>query len=354
MQVSDLTSTPSTWLQFLASHGARIAPDSSVDSRVDFGRPEAELRSARSGSVVAPLTHLATLGFAGADAEAFLQGQLSCDVPSLDSNHATLGCYCTPQGRMLANFVLWREENGLRMALSADIAGAMQKRLRMFVLRSKVEISMSDADPVLLGIAGPAGAGALLNAIGAAPPVSMSLQCSDGATAIKLHEERFLVAVRSQRAAELWLGLAAMLDPVGTTAWQWLDIVAGMPLVTGPTQDQFVPQMTNLELIGGISFHKGCYTGQEVIARAQYRGKVKRRMYLAHIVDASAQVGDRVVGTDEGESAGGVVVNAAPSPEGGSDVLAVLQNASAGAGTLRLHSPDGPALELRTLPYGIE
>jgi tRNA-modifying protein YgfZ len=354
MQVPNLTSTSSKWLQFLESRGARIAHNSTVESRVEFGRPEAELRSARSGSVVAPLTHLATLGFAGADAQAFLQGQVSCDVQALDSVHAALGCYCTPQGRMLANFVLWRDGNDLRMALSADIADAIQKRLRMFVLRSKVEISMLDADPVLLGVAGPAGARALVDAIGAAPVDLMSLHSHDGATAIGLPGGRFLVAVRPQRAIALWQELAATLESVGTVAWQWLDIVTGMPLVTGPTQDQFVPQMTNLELIGGISFQKGCYTGQEVIARAQYRGKVKRRMYLAHIAGAAAQAGDRVVGADDNEPAGGVVVNAAPSPEGGSDVLAVLQSASLGSGSLHLHTLDGPMLELRTLPYGIE
>lgn len=355
MQVSNPASAHSQWLQFLESRGARIAPDSNVASRVDFGRSEVELRSAQSGSVIAPLTHLATLGFAGADADAFLQGQVSCDVQGLDSAHAALGCYCTPQGRMLANFVLWRDGNDLRMALSADIAGAIQKRLRMFVLRSKVEISMSDADPVLLGVAGPAGARALGAAIGAAPAEPMNLRGDDRATAIGLPGGRFLVAIRAPRASALWEELTATLEPVGTAAWQWLDIIAGMPLVTLPTQDQFVPQMANLELIGGISFQKGCYTGQEVIARAQHRGKVKRRLYLAHVAGAAAQAGDRVVGVggDDGEPAGGMVVNAAPSPEGGSDVLAVLQSASLGAGTLRLHAADGPVLELRALPYGI-
>ncbi|MGB8437091.1 MAG: folate-binding protein [Burkholderiales bacterium] len=352
--MSNLTSAPSKWLQFLESRGARVAHNSTAGSRVEFGRPEAELRAAQSGRVIAPLTHLATLGFAGADAEAFLQGQLSCDVQGLDSVHAALGCYCTPQGRMLANFVVWRDGDDLRMALSADIAGAIQKRLRMFVLRSKVEISMSNADPVLLGVAGPAGARALNDTIGAAHADPMNLYSNDGATAIRLPGERFLVAVRSQRAIALWEELTSTLGAVGTAAWQWLDIVAGMPLVTGPTQDQFVPQMTNLDLIGGINFHKGCYVGQEVIARAQYRGKVKRRMYLAHIAAATAHAGDRVVGGDDSDSAGGIVVNAAPSPEGGSDVLAVLHSASLGDGTLRLNTPDGPTLELRTLPYGIE
>lgn len=344
------TTMAASWLELLESHGARVTSPSSVD----FGDPDAELRSAQSGSVIAPLVHLATLSVTGADAEAFLQGQLSCDVQGLDTGHGSLGCYCTPQGRMLANFLLWREADELRIALSADIASAVQKRLQMFVLRSKVKIAVLNAEPNLLGVAGVASAGALQETTGAAPTEPLGLQSAEGATVIKLHGERFLVAARSQRAPGLWQQLAATLTPVGTAAWQWLDIMAGIPLVTGPTQDQFLPQMTNLELIGGINFRKGCYTGQEVIARAQYRGKVKRRMYLAHVAGAVASVGDQVVDGGGDEAAGGVIVNAAPSPEGGSDVLAVLQSAAQGAGDLRLHAPDGAALEIRTLPYGVE
>ena len=338
------------WLEFLASRGARVTPPSAVD----FGNPARELQSAQSGSVIAPLAHLATLGFAGSDAGEFLQGQLSCDVQGLDSAHGVLGCYCTPQGRMLANFLLWREADELRIALAADIAGAVQERLQKFVLRAKVKIVALDPELVLLGIAGSGGARALQEGLGAVPTEPMGLERAGGVTAIRLLGERFLVAVPSLDAPDLWRRLAATLVPVGTTAWQWLDIAAGLPLVTGPTQDQFVPQMTNLELIGGISFRKGCYTGQEIIARTQYRGKVKRRMYRAHIAGAQANAGDQVVGAGEGEPAGGIVVNAAPSPEGGYEVLAVLQTAAVGTGDLRLRASDGPKLELRTLPYGLE
>jgi len=296
----------------------------------------------------------ATLGFSGPDAGVFLQGQLSCDVNGLDAAHGTLGCYCTPQGRMLANFLLWRDGDELRMALAADIAAAVQKRLQMFVLRSKVKIAALDPELVLLGVAGPSGAIALHEATGLAPREAMALQRADGVSAVRLPGERLLVAAQLHAAIGLWQRLAGMLVPVGTAAWRWLDIVAGMPLVTTPTQDQFVPQMTNLELIGGVDFRKGCYTGQEVIARTQYRGKVKRRMYLAHVAGAEASPGDQVVGADDGEPAGGMVVNAAPSPEGGSDLLAVLQSASVGARDLHLRAPDGPRLEMRALPYGIE
>lgn len=343
-----MTTLNTSWFEFLESRGAR----NSRPSVVDFGNPEAELRSAQSGSVIAPLAHLSTLGFTGADARTFLHGQLSCDVQGLGPRQATIGCYCTPQGRMLATFLLWRDGDALRMALAADIADAVQKRLRMFVLRSQVEIAGSDDALVLLGVTGAGGAHALQEAMGTVPTEPMDLRSVDGVTAIRLRGERILVATASQHAPALWQQLSATLAPVGTAAWQWLDIVAGVPLVTAPTQDRFVPQMTNLELIGGINFGKGCYTGQEVVARAQYRGQVKRRMYLAHVAGTEANPGDEIVGG--GETAGGTIVNAAPSPEGGYDVLAVLQDAAVAGGDMRLRAADGPKLEIRPLPYGFE
>jgi tRNA-modifying protein YgfZ len=337
------------WLAFLQARGARVRSASALD----FGDPQAEVRAAQSGDVIAPLAHLSTLGLDGEDAGAFLQGQVSCDVQGLDADHAVLGCYCTPQGRMLANFVLWRARGACRMALAADIAGAVQKRLQMFVLRAKVRITLLDDELVLLGVAGRGGADALREVDGGVPLEPFAVHRGADATTIALSADRFLVAARPDGAAALWERFATRLVPVGPAAWQWLDVVAGVPLVTGPTQDRFIPQMANFELVGGINFRKGCYTGQEVIARAQYRGTVKRRLYLAHVASGEPGAGDPVVGDGEGESAGGTVVNAARAPEGGFDVLAVLQSAAADAADLRLRTADGPKLEIRPLPYAI-
>jgi tRNA-modifying protein YgfZ len=340
------------WLAFLRAHGARVL--SAIE--LDFGDPQAEVRAAQSSGVIAPLAHLSALGFEGEDAGVFLQGQLSCDVQGLDADHATLGCYCTPQGRMLANFVLWREGDAYQMILAADIAGAVQKRLQMFVLRAKVRIAPLDDALVLLGVAGHGGSEALRDVAGGAPTEPFGVHHAANVTTIGLPADRFhrfLLAARSENAAALWERLDARLAPVGPAAWQWLDVVAGMPLVTSPTRDRFIPQMANLELIGGINFRKGCYTGQEVIARAQYRGTVKRRLYLAHVASGEPGAGDPVVGDGEGESAGGTIVNAARAPEGGFDVLAVLQSAAVGVADLRLRAADGPKLDIRPLPYPI-
>jgi folate-binding protein YgfZ len=146
--------------------------------------------------------------------------------------------------------------------------------------------------------------------------------------------------------------LSAKLKRVGAPAWQWLDVRRGIPWITAATQDRFLPQMANLELIGGVSFSKGCYTGQEIVARTQHRGKVKRRMFLAN-VGAAAAPGDELVAEDLGDQAGGTVVNAAPSPDGGCDVLAVTQIGSRERSTVHLKSRDGPVLRFLPLPYPV-
>ena len=134
--------------------------------------------------------------------------------------------------------------------------------------------------------------------------------------------------------------------------WDWLDIRAGIPVVGPATQEAFVPQMANLDLIGGVSFTKGCYPGQEIVARMHYRGTLKQRMYLANVGGTQLpQPGDKLFSPEFGEQACGTIVNGAPSPEGGQDVLAVIQIASAEKGAVHWKSPNGPALKFMQLPY---
>jgi folate-binding protein YgfZ len=343
-----------TWLEFLESRGAKSrGPD--VAHFDDVAR---ELSAAQSGSVIAVLPHLGMLVFSGDDARAFLHAQLSCDVASLPTGRSVPGCYCTPKGRVLANFLLCNEGAKFTMVLARDIAPAIRKRLQMYVLRSRVQIADPGDEHVLVGVSGPAGEAALRGALEAVPPNAHDVAVESRATVVRLSKDRFLVAAVRESAAALWDALARTLTPVGPTAWQWLEVTSGVPLVTGATQDQFVPQMINLELIGGVSFRKGCYPGQEIVARTQHLGKVKRRMFLAHVADVAPAAGDAVYAGPTGDAAGGeaqgMIVNAAPAPEGGCDVLAVVQTASVGSGDVRLRGPDGPRLEFRPLPYPVE
>ncbi len=317
------------------------------------GRADPDRAAARSGSILALLGHLGVLQFSGEDAETFLQGQLSCDVAGVDLRSGSYGAYCSPKGRMLANFLLWREEAGFHMALSRDIALSVQKHISKFVLRAKVKVSDASDTIVMAGAAGPKADQALRELFPDFPehPNEVSRRPGTG-TVIKLKDGRFLLALMPSGAVALRQKLANSLVPVGAGAWRWLDIRNGVPWVTAATQDQLVPQMANFELLGGVSFHKGCYTGQEVVARMQHLGKLKRRMFLAN-VSAEASAGDPLYSEDLGDQASGPVVNAEASPDGGYDLLATVQTASREGSTVHLKSLGGPALRFLALPYAI-
>ncbi|OGA04165.1 MAG: hypothetical protein A3H35_08745 [Betaproteobacteria bacterium RIFCSPLOWO2_02_FULL_62_17] len=328
----------SSWSETLQKIGARI--ESGVVR--DFGNASQERQAARSSEILADLSHLAALRFSGEEAENFLQGQLSCDVKAIPQGGGSLGSYCTPKGRMLASLTLLRDRNEFVMLLSASLAAAIQKRLAMFVLRSKVNIANSGDSLVLIGLAGHACSGALA-ASGALPAEVRTFAIAGG---------RLLLLVPLSAAATTLTNLRACFKPVGSCAWQWIDISQGIPLITAATQDQLIPQMTNLELIGGVSFKKGCYPGQEVVARTQYLGRVKRRMFRAHL-EVEAAPGDTLFSDDLGAQASGLVVNAQPAPDGGWDLLAVAQLGSHDSSTVRLKAPDGPALRFDPLPYEV-
>jgi folate-binding protein YgfZ len=324
-----------------------------LQHREAAGTADLDLAAARSGSVLALLGHLGVLQFSGEDAEAFLQGQLSCDVAAVGLRSSAYGAYCSPQGRMLANFLLWREEAGFTMALSRDIASSVQKHISKFVLRAKLKVSDASDTIVMAGAAGSKADQALSDVFPDLPKQPNEvLRQPDTGTVIKLKDGRYLLVLTPSSAAALRQRLASVLVPVGAHAWRWLDIRNGVPVVTAATQDQLVPQMANFELLGGVSFNKGCYTGQEVVARIQHLGKLKRRMFLANVA-AQAKAGDPLYSEDLGDQASGMVVNAEASPDGGQDLLAVVQTASRESSTVHLKSLEGPVLRFLALPYAI-
>jgi len=341
------------WKTFLAARGARIE-EAGVET---FGDLASELQAAADGSVVVPLLHLGVLTFAGADAVAFLHSQLSCDVKGLAAGGSTWGSYCTPKGRMLATFFLLKEPGAIALLPASDVCDSLRKRLAMFILRSKVTVSDATSELALLGVSGPGGSDALLEALGMAPPATAhrGVWSTQGIAAVRLPgRERYLVLAPPAETDRVWGLLAQRLRPAGAAAWQWLDIVHGVPLVTALTQEAFVPQMVNLELVGGVSFDKGCYPGQEIVARTQHLGQVKRRMHLAH-VDTGIPPSPAAPLYHESDAlqTAGMVVNASPAPGGGVDLLAVVQTSALAGGAVRLGTPDGPVLAFRPLPYAI-
>lgn len=338
------------WQNHLQARGAVIEDDSIAH----FGNPKAELEAAKSGTVIADLSHFGLINFSGEDAQSFLQGQLSCDVRQASTTNAQYGSYCTPKGRMLASFLLWRSDGGYFMQLPRSLREHMQKRLAMFVLRAKVKVADSTDALIRLGVAGAEAEKLLVKQFGDGPAAKLGVLHGESGTIIRLSETRFEIVAELVQATALWNALMAEATPAGAACWDWLDIKEGIPFIVPTTQDQFVPQMANLEAIGGVSFQKGCYPGQEIVARAQYLGKLKRRMYLANIQSATSPVaGDELFSRDLEDQASGMIVNAAPSPDGGYDALAVIQVSSAEAGEIRWKGLEGPVLRLMPLPYAV-
>lgn len=334
----------SNWQDFLGARGAHF--DQTMVS--DFGDSAAELAAARDGTIVSPLAHLGLIECLGEDAKSFLHNQLTSDINHLELACAQHSAWCTAKGRMLASFLLYRTDSGYRALLSADLLATIQKRLQMFVLRSKVKIADLSGTHESIGLAGPHAAAALTQAGLPAPGRRLeALAFADGMV-IRLDDTRYIVSVASTAAAPLWTALAASARPAGTPVWQWLDVQAGIPLITEATKEAFIPQMTNFDKIGGVSFHKGCYPGQEIVARTQYLGKVKRHLYRIHAADAIA-AGASIYAPENPEHPCGMVATAAPAPGGGYDALAVVQENFVAANDLELGVPGGPRIAIAAI-----
>jgi folate-binding protein YgfZ len=311
--------------------------------------------AARDGAVACDLAALSEAAIAGPDAAKFLNGQLSIDVAMLASDACRYACFNTPKGRVLANFVVWRDASrpdGYRVLLPGDIAPGVVKRLSMYVLRSKVTLADASSETVRVGIGGPAAAAAMAAVFGAAPPPFGRLEASQ-ATVLGLPGPRYVVIAPLAASGALHAALSPHTATADFEVWRWLTICAGVPVVTAPTQEAFIAQMVNWDALGGIDFQKGCYTGQEIIARTRYLGRLKERAYLFHAVREGARAGDRVFSAAFGEQPCGTVVNAAATPGGGCDLIAVVQIAAAQSGDVHLDSPDGAALGALPLPYEI-
>lgn len=337
------------WRNYLLQAGAVIE-----NGRVShFGAPDKERQAALSGAVITDLSHYGLLRISGEDAQTFLQGQLTNDIRQVNRNRGQYSGYCSPKGRMLAGFLVW-QGGDYYLQLAGELCANIHKRLSMFVLRAKVKISDASEELMRFGLSGSAAADALRKLAVEPPQDVMAVAHFDGCSAIRLPGGRFEIFATPEQAPRLWQELAPVCTPAGAPCWDWLEIRAGIPLITSATQEHFVPQMLNFELLGGISFNKGCYTGQEIVARTRYLGKLKRRMYLAHIETGQApSPGDELFSADWGEQASGMLVNAQPAPGGGFDALAVIQISSAEAGGIHFKSLNGPVLQLESLPYQV-
>ncbi len=332
----------SNWKNFLNNQGATV----NDEMVCDFGKPAAELTA--QDTVLADVSQFSTLRVSGDDAQSFLQNLLSNDIREVSTTQAQFSSFNSAKGRMLATFLISREGDDYLLQLPASLTEIMRKKLSMYVLRAKVKITDISNDLIILGISG-ISAPQILQEQGCALPESvLGVSQNPSASVIKYSDTRFGINVHPEQAEALWLSLCTQATPVGSGYWDWLNIRAGLPVILPATQEQFVPQMANFDLIGGINFKKGCYPGQEIVARMHYLGKLKRRMYLAH-VDSTAKAGDELYGTDPAGQSCGMIANAAAAPQGGYDVLAVIQSESYDANAVHLIS--GAPLQFEALPY---
>lgn len=286
---------------------------------------------------VAPLTSLGVIAAEGEDAATFLHSQLTQDFALLGVSEARLAALCTAKGRMQASFVAFkRAHDRILLVCRRDLLPATLKRLQMFVLRAKVKLRDASEEFALRGLAGDA----VPDGLGAAPWAHLV----DGDVSIV----RLYPGAGTARA--LWVGPAdaAPVDPALSEAqWDWLEVMSGVATLSQPVVEAFVPQMLNYESTGGVNFKKGCYPGQEVVARSQFRGTLKRRAYVVH-ADAPLQAGQEVFHGSDAEQPTGTVVQAAPHPQGGWNAIVSMQTGSADGASLRA----GDArLQLLPLPY---
>ncbi len=328
------------WRSFLESAEATFDGDST--ELLNFGDAAGELQSARQNTVVVPLTHLALIEASGEDAKSFLHSQFTNDINHLAEGKAQHAGWCNAKGRMQASFLVWQQEGRYMLGLAADLQEATQKRLQMFVLRAKVKLNALTDSTVMLGLAGPQAAEALAEAGLPCPAEVLQTAVADGITVLRLDAGRLIVVAPQSAMAALWQKLTVKARPAGVPVWRWLDIQSAFPLVTLATKEEFVPQMADFEKMGGVSFHKGCYPGQEVVARTQYLGKVKRHLHRVNS-QQPLKAGDVLHSPDNPDQSCGMVMTVAPSPVGGYEALAVIQ--SNFAGNIRVGSLEGPQVE---------
>ncbi len=300
------------------------------------------------------LAELGVVAVSGADAPRFLQAQVSNDLRELTATHSQLNSHCSPKGRMLANFrsLITANDEFLLIAPRSQIELLLQ-RLRMFVLRAQVQIEDRSDDYACFGILGDQAA-ALGEYFTTVPQQTDDLSRHDnGSHIIRVAGTlpRWLFVGQPEWAQTLWTALAG--SPVGADTWHLHDIRAGIPTIYPETRDLFVPQMANMQLIDGMSFHKGCYTGQEVVARMQYLGKLKRRMYYAHTTATPPPTPGAPLFAphSRADKAAGQVVEAQRNAAGETELLAVVEIAAAEQGTVSLEE-NGAPLAFQAPSYG--
>lgn len=341
--------TTNDWQKTLITQGA-VIQDNAINH---FGHLDQELNATLNSNILCDLSHLGLLEISGEDAVTFLQGQVTNDVKQLNGSNAHYTGYCNPKGRLLALFLAFSHNNHLHLQLPSSLLEPISKRLKMYVMRSKVSIIDTTESIFKLGLNGPEATQILSQLIPSLPANDYELISTELATVLKLpsidNQARYEIFTDAEHINSIWNSLSGKCQLVGKACWDYLETNAGIPEIVPNTQEQFVPQMINLDILNGINFKKGCYTGQEIVARTHYLGSVKRRTFLASI--ASNQIpsaGDKIFDANKNEV--GQIVRVAPNTKSGVDALIELRIEAQQNGEVLWQNV---AVEFKALPYSL-
>lgn len=341
------------WQDFLLTNNANIQNNYVKD----FGLAINDEQSGYSNLVLADLSQYALIEASGDDVIEFLQGQLTNDIKLVSENVGQLSAYCNPKGRILANFRIFKRHDHFFLRLRADTLETTLKRLRMFVMRSKVELTDSSDTLVRIGIAGLKATDKLSSLFKNLPKIADEAVIENDISLIRLHGEmpRYEAHGSIEHIKALWQQLRPEATLIGENSWNILTIRAAIPEVVSETVEAFVPQMVNLQAINSLSFTKGCYPGQEVVARMHYLGKLKRRLFNGTLESDTLPVpAQAILSMHEAEQKIGQIVTASWSKDKKVEFLAVLQIEKAEKGGLYLDESTKPEIQLSNLPYSLE
>lgn len=334
------------WNTFLESRSARI------DDAGNVHFPDAPVEA---DCALMELSPLGLIAVSGPEAEGFLQGQVTNDVTRLTPDVSRLGSHCSPKGRMLAGFRAFKPDDTIYLQLPRAQVAATTQRLRMYLLRTKATVEDASDRFAAIAVAGDCAPSLLASHLDRVPTRDNEMTRKDDLVAMRIPgpAPRFQILGPVPALEGIWTDLAGTATVVNADYWSLLDIRAGLPTVYPETRDAFVPQMANLHLLDGVSFKKGCYTGQEVVARMQYLGKLKRRMYRAQVgAENPPMPGDALYATSSrSEQATGRVVDARSNGKGDYELLVVVE-IEVKEQAVRLGGSEGPVLAFSDPPYG--
>lgn len=340
----------SDWKAFLIDQGAEFEGS----ELVSFGNFNRERRIAPQGAVLSNLADRGLLEVSGEDAVSFLQNQLTNDITKLDANSHQLTAWCNPKGRVIANFRAFMRDDKIFLILAKDLVETVVTKLSRYIMMSKVTITDATDNLVHFGYAGEHAERDLSLILDKVPTGERETVRIGNLSILRLpgNTPRFEVFGDVSEAMDLWSKCNVRAAPVSSQAWDFMNILAGRPVVTLASSEAWIPQMLNMTFIDGVDFKKGCYPGQEVVARLNYLGKTKRRMYLAEIqTDQVPPVNASLVNAEGTEV--GQVLNAVINPDDLVECLAILKIADTDK-DMFLESADGAAVRLKELPYSVD